>query len=112
MRRKGLLTRGTPGMPAAAPKKAPQKVERLEARLSPSTKALFQEAATMQGRSLTDFVVNSALEAARRTVRQNELVELSRRDRIAFVEALLNPPSPNDRLQKAMHRHNQTIAEQ
>jgi uncharacterized protein (DUF1778 family) len=109
MKRKGHLT---PHMPPAAPKKAMQKVDRLEARLSPDTKALFQQAATMQGRSLTDFVVNSALEAARRTVRQNELIELSRRDRIAFVEALLNPPVPNDRLQKAMRRHNRTIAEQ
>lgn len=98
-------------MPAAAPKKAAQKVERLEARLSPDAKALFQEAATIQGRSLTDFVVNSALEAAKRTVCQNELVELSRRDRIAFVEALLNPPSPNDRLQRAIERHRQTVAE-
>ena len=99
-------------MPAAAPKKAIQKAERLEARLSPDTKALFQQAANIQGRSLTDFVVGSALEAARRTVRQNEWIELSRRDQIAFVEALLNPPSPNDRLQKAMRRHNQAIAEQ
>jgi uncharacterized protein (DUF1778 family) len=98
-------------MPAAAPKKAAQKVERLEARLSPANKALFQEAATIQGRSLTDFVVNSALEAAKRTVRQNELIELTRRDRIAFVEALLNPPPPNDRLRRAMHRHNQTMTE-
>jgi uncharacterized protein (DUF1778 family) len=112
MKIKGHGTRGTLEMPAAAPKKAAQKVDRLEARLSPDTKALFQEAASMQGRSLTDFVVNSALEAARRTVRQNELVELSRRDRIAFVEALLNPPVPNDRLQKAMKRHHRTIAEQ
>jgi len=98
-------------MPAAAPKKAALKVERLEARLSPDTKALFQEAATIQGRSLTDFVVNSAVEAAKRTVRQNELVELTQRDRIAFVEALLNPPPPNDRLQRAIDRHRQTVAE-
>jgi uncharacterized protein (DUF1778 family) len=112
MQRKGLLTKGTPRMTAAAPKKAAQKVERLEARLSPSMKELFQEAATMQGRSLTDFVINSALEAAKRTVRQNELVELSRRDRIAFVEALLNPPPPNDRLQRAMQRNSQAVAEQ
>ena len=98
-------------MPAAAPKKAALKVERLEARLSPDTKALFQEAATIQGRSLTDFVVDSAVEAARRIVRQNELVELTQRDRIAFVEALLNPPPPNDRLQRAIERHRQTVAE-
>jgi uncharacterized protein (DUF1778 family) len=111
MKSKGHLTRGTQRMPATAPKKGMQKVERLEARLSPDTKALFQEAATIQGRSLTDFVVNSALEAAKRTVRQNEWVELSRRDRIAFVEALLNPPLPNDRLRRAIERHNQTVTE-
>jgi len=99
-------------MRGAAAKKATQKAERLEARLSPDTKALFQEAAAIQGRSLTDFVVSSALEAARRTVRQNEWIELSRRDRMAFVEALLNPPTPNDRLQNAMRRHHEAIAKQ
>lgn len=96
-------------MPAPAPKKTTQKIERLEARLSPDTKALFQEAAMIQGRSLTDFVVNSAVEAAQRTLRENEFVQLSRRDRIAFVEALLNPPAPNDRLRKSFQRHNELV---
>ena len=96
-------------MPAAASKKTAQKVERLEARVSPEAKALCQKAATLQGRSLTDFVVTSAVEAAARTVREHEFVELSRRDRIAFVEALLNPPAPNARLQKAMQRHDRLV---
>ena len=81
--------------------------ERLEARVSRETKALFQKAADIQGSTLTEFLVNSALEAAKQTMRENEFVELTRRDRIAFVEALLNAPVPTARLQKAAARHAQ-----
>jgi len=85
-------------------------VERLEGRVSRETKALCQKAATIQGRSLTDFVVNSAVEAATRTVQENEFIALTQRDRVAFVEALLNAPAPNTRLQKAAERHAQMFA--
>jgi uncharacterized protein (DUF1778 family) len=98
------------GRSRGATKKSAAKVERLEARLSPETKALFQEAAAIEGRSLSDFVIRSAMEAARRAIRENEWLELSQRDRIAFVQTLLNPPPPNARLRKAMQRHNQRVA--
>ena len=91
------------------PKKIASKVERLEARVSPETKELCQKAARIQGRTLTDFVVHSAVELATRTVREHEFIELSRRDRAAFVKALLNARAPNARLQKAMERHNQLV---
>jgi uncharacterized protein (DUF1778 family) len=97
-------------MPASAPKRAVQKGERLEARVSADTKALLQEAASLQGRSVSDFVVQSAFDAAKRTLREHEFVELSRRDRMAFVEALLNPPAASVRLQKAVERHNRVVA--
>jgi uncharacterized protein (DUF1778 family) len=91
------------------------KSERLEARVTPEAKALFQRAADLQGRSLTDFVVESLIDAARRTVRETELADLTRRDRIAFIEALIDPaPAPNARLRRAARRHarfmgNQTL---
>jgi uncharacterized protein (DUF1778 family) len=81
--------------------------ERLEARVSPETKALCQKAADIQGSTLTEFVVNSAIQAARHAVREHKIAELTRRDRIAFIEALLNAPVPNARLQKAAARHAQ-----
>jgi uncharacterized protein (DUF1778 family) len=87
-----------------------RRVERLEARVSRETKALCQKAARIQGSTLTEFVINSAVEAAKRTVRENEFVELTRRDRVAFVEALLNAPAPNTRLRRAAKRHAQTFA--
>lgn len=83
---------------------------RLEARVSHTTKALFQKAAEIEGRSVTDFVVHSAVEAAKRTLQENEFMHLTRRDRVAFVEALLNPPAPNATLRKAARRHAQTFA--
>lgn len=96
-------------MSAHAPNKSAQKGERLEARVSPETKALCQRAAIIQGRTLTDFVVHSAVEAATRIVRADELIELSRRDRIAFIEALLSPPAPNAKLRHAMRRHDRLV---
>jgi uncharacterized protein (DUF1778 family) len=96
-------------MPAVAQPRArtTTRSERLEARVSPETKALCQKAAELQGSTLTDFLVSSAVEAAKRTMRDHEFVKLTRRDRIAFVEALLDAPAPNSRLRQAAARHAQ-----
>jgi uncharacterized protein (DUF1778 family) len=86
------------------------RIQRLEARVTREAKELCQKAARIQGLTLTDFVVNSAVEAARRTVRENEFLELTYRERVAFVEALLKAPtSPNPKLRKAAKRYAQTF---
>lgn len=82
---------------------------RLEVRMPRASKALCETAAAIQGRKLTDFVVDSVVEAAQRVVRASELSELTQRDRMAFVEGLLNPPAPNARLRKAAARHAQVF---
>jgi uncharacterized protein (DUF1778 family) len=81
------------------------KTARLEARLTDEQKALFQHAADLTGRSLTEFVVSSAHEVAARTVREREVLTLSGRDRRVFVDALLKPKPPNSRLRKAARRY-------
>lgn len=87
------------------------KQERLEARISPDVKVLLQRAAALEGRSVTDFVVASAQAAARATIERHTLVELSVRDCSSFVEALLSPEEPNDRLRAAANRHAGLIGE-
>ncbi len=82
---------------------------RLEVRVSAEAKALCQKAARLQGRTLTDFVAQSALEAAQRTLREQELLNLSQRDRTTLVNALLDPPEPNAALRKAARRYRQTF---
>jgi uncharacterized protein (DUF1778 family) len=88
-----------------------QKAARFEARLTPEQKSLLLRAATLTGRSLTDFVVTSAQEAAARTLREHEAMTLSLRDRQAFVAALLKPPAPGPRLRKAAQRYKRQAAD-
>src|SRR3989304_1130875 len=79
--------------------------ERLEARISRAQKDLFVRAADLQGRSLTDFVVVSAQEAALQTGRAPDALRLSERDREAFVSALLTPSAPAKTLPRAARRY-------
>ena len=59
--------------PAKAAVRRQAKVERLEARISPEQKQLFERAADLQGRSLTEFVVRSTQEAAQEAIRDHNL---------------------------------------
>ena len=74
---------------------------RLEARISAEQKTVLQQAAALSGSTLSEFVVASAQEAARRVIQEHETIRLSRTEQIAFVTALLNPPAPNERLRQA-----------
>ena len=51
--------------------------ERLEARISRDQKALFQHAAELQGRTLTDFVIASTHDAAVRVIEETQMIRLS-----------------------------------
>ena len=90
---------------------ASEKRERLEARLSPAQKELFQRAAILQGRTLTDFVVQAAQAAAEETIRTHQVVTLSTRDSALFAEAILNPEEPNERLRSAAARYRAFVGE-
>ena len=93
-----------------APNSGSAKESRLEARITGDQKTLFQKAAKLTGRSLTDFVVATVQETAIRTVREHETMTLSARDSEAFVTALLNPPAPGARLRKAAQNYKQHVA--
>jgi uncharacterized protein (DUF1778 family) len=82
---------------------------RLEARITPDLLRQIKQAAQLQGRSLTDFVVSVVREAASKAIEQSHVVELSREDQMAFAEALIQPPEPNDALRRAATRHRQMV---
>ena len=79
--------------------------ERLEARITAAQKQLLREAAMLRGISLTDFVVNSAHEAAVRTLEERHVIELGRRDQRLFLDALFEAERPGERLRRAAERH-------
>ena len=82
---------------------------RLEARLSVEQKAVLQQAALLSGRTLSEFVVASAQEAAARVIEEHEAIRLNRAEQIAFVTALLDPPAPNERLRQAAAAYRQQM---
>jgi uncharacterized protein (DUF1778 family) len=79
--------------------------ERLEARISREQKALFQRAAELQGRTLSDFVIASVHEAAVRTIEETPVIHLNAEESRLFAEALLNPREPNARLKSTVKRY-------
>ena len=82
---------------------------RLEARISVEQKTVLQQAAALSGRTLSEFVVASAQEAASRVIQEHETIRLSRAEQIAFVTALLKPAAPNKRLRQAAATYRKQI---
>ena len=81
------------------------RTERTEARLLPEQKKRIERAARLKGLSLSDFIVQHADEAARKTIQEHTSWMLRDRDRGVFVEALLNPPKPSARMRAAARRY-------
>jgi uncharacterized protein (DUF1778 family) len=84
---------------------------RIEARIAPDALAIVKRAAEIQGRSVSDFVVAAAQEAANRTIEQTQIIRLSLEDQRAFVKAILDPPDPTPALRRAFRRHRELIKE-
>ena len=83
--------------------------ERLEAPVSKAQKSFFLRAASLQGRSLTDFLITSVQEAAERALRAHDVLTLSERDRKDFVAALLQPAAPGKALRQAAKRYKDRV---
>jgi uncharacterized protein (DUF1778 family) len=82
---------------------------RLEARLPVDIHTMLKRAAEIEGRTLTDFVVSSAREAACRTIEDAEVLRLSAEDQRQFAEALSQPPAPNAVLRRAVQRRRELL---
>lgn len=81
------------------------KKARLDIRITPEKKRLIERAVALKGSSITDFVINCVEKEARRTVRDYEHMNLTRRDSEAFAQAILEPPTPSPRLREAAERY-------
>jgi uncharacterized protein (DUF1778 family) len=84
-------------------------IERLEARVSAEKKHILKSAADLSGRTLTDFVVQSAYEAAIRVIQEYQQLHLSDADREVFIHALLNPTKPSANLVNAAKKYKKDV---
>src|SRR5712691_5014308 len=83
---------------------------RIEARITPDALRVVKRAAALQGRSVSDFVVAAAQEAAHRTIDEAQVIRLSVEDQQRFVELLLNPPAVAPALKRAKRAHARLFA--
>jgi uncharacterized protein (DUF1778 family) len=89
----------------------PNRSARIEARIAPEALAVVRRAAELQGRSVSDFVVAAAEEAAQRTIEETHLIRLAMEDQRRFVDLLLNPPEPSPALVRAKEAHARLVRE-
>lgn len=82
---------------------------RIEARIAPDALAVVKRAAELQGRSVSDFVVAAAQDAAHRTIEETQVIRLSVEDQRRFAEAIVNPPLPNEALRSAARLHTEHV---
>lgn len=87
----------------------PTRTARIEARIAPDALAAVKRAAEIQGRSVSDFVVAAAQEAAHRTIEETQIIRLSVEDQRAFAEAILNPPPLAPAMERAIERYRNLV---
>jgi uncharacterized protein (DUF1778 family) len=86
-----------------------QRQDRISIRLSSQSKRKLERAAAYADKTLTDFVVDVALQQADSILREHEVISLSAEEWERFQDLLLNPPAPNDRLQRALEEHDRIV---
>ncbi len=84
--------------------------ERINLRLSETAKRRIEQAASVEGKTVSAFIVSSALETAERTIDKHETMALGREDATRFFDALAAPPPLNQRLRAALEEHARRVA--
>jgi uncharacterized protein (DUF1778 family) len=76
--------------------------DRIDVRISKEQKELFKYASELRGfKSLSEFIVFCIKSEANKIINENNEVLKSMEDKKIFVDALLNPPAPNNKLIEA-----------
>lgn len=86
-----------------------RKETRLVARTTAETQEIIQRAADYSGASLSQFLVESAMEKARDVIERTETLHLSMTGANALYAALENPPCANSKVLKATQHYKDTI---
>jgi uncharacterized protein (DUF1778 family) len=82
---------------------------RFEARFAPEALELVRSAAELMGRSVSDFIVTAAQEAARKTIEEERVIRLSVEDQRRFAETLANPSALSPAMERAREAHDLLI---
>ncbi len=79
--------------------------ERIDIRVSTEFKSLFTRAAEIASVNMSAFIIESARERAVRLIAENERIVLNKEARDVLLNALVNPPTPAEALQRAADKY-------
>jgi uncharacterized protein (DUF1778 family) len=85
------------------------KQERMHIRLDAQSKQKLERAAVYARKSLSEFVLNQALQAADEVIHEHETLALNEADWEVFLDALENPPEPGSKLKLAFAEHKNRV---
>ncbi|HCT3361051.1 TPA: DUF1778 domain-containing protein [Enterobacter cloacae] len=80
------------------------KKQRIDLRLTEDDKSLIEEAAAMTNQSISQFMVSTASERAAEVIEQHRRLILNEASWNQVMDAISNPPIPNERLKRAARR--------
>ena len=90
-----------PGSVSGTPEE--NKSQRLELRLTKLQKDFISKASSVSGfKNVSDYILHIAISDSKNVIREQQIFELSERDRVLFMETLESPPEPGKNLKKAM----------
>jgi uncharacterized protein (DUF1778 family) len=96
-------------MGTAQAKKNEPADDRITARVPHATRAIIERAAAIYGATISQFIVQAAVDRANEVLQSMEMVKLSSQDAQVVIEALTKPPVPNKALQEAVSAHKQLV---
>ncbi len=88
---------------------AASKSQRINLRLDMAAKHKIERAASLDGRTVSGFILSSALASADEAIRARETMILSKRDAEVFFDAILDPPAPSETLANAMKEYRRRV---
>lgn len=80
------------------------KKQRIDLRLNEDDKHMIEEAAAMTNQSISQFMVSTASERAAEIIDQHRRLLLNEESWNLVMDAITNPPIPNERLKRAAKR--------
>ncbi|ODS24862.1 hypothetical protein AB835_00940 [Candidatus Endobugula sertula] len=86
-----------------------RKETRLVARTSTEIQEIIQRAADYSGATLSQFLIESAMEKARNVIERTEILHLSMAGADALFASLENPAKANAKLLKAAKHYKDTV---
>ena len=82
---------------------------RVGLRIPPDLKRAWDEAATLEGRSLSDIIIAATTAAIADIIDRHRIIHVTHADIEQIMQDLQNPPEPNEALINAMKSYKKSV---